>query len=232
MRVSEPFYRLTGQLERRYNRQWISGKRPVILPWNRTNNAIFVHIPKTAGTSLLRLLDIDPPQGYMTHIPARIYHRFDPDLWNRSYKFTCVRDPADRFVSIFYFLRDHTVWPLQTAWASKHLAGLEFPDFVEKVRTEFIYRQIVMSNPFFWPQCHYLKFRGGYARLDDIYRFENLNEDAKRLCQRLGLAWTCMPHERKGAHPDHKDLLDRDAYALIGRLYRSDYTHFGYNFPL
>lgn len=151
MRIPEPFYKLTGQLEKRYQRQWTSGERPVFVPWNKEQNAIFIHMPKTAGTSLLRLLGIDQPTGYMTHIPAKTYHRTDPDFWEKAYKFTFVRDPADRFVSVFYFMRDKTVWPRQVSWASRHLAGLEFPEFVEKLRSSFSYRQIVMSNPFFWP---------------------------------------------------------------------------------
>lgn len=231
MRIPEPFYKLTGQLEGRYQRQWTSGARPVFVPWNKEHNAIFFHMPKTAGTSLLQVLGIETPEGYMTHIPAKTYHWADAEFWEKSYKFTFVRDPADRLVSVFYFMRDKTVWPQQVSWASRHLAGLEFPEFINKLRSNFTYRQIVMSNPFFWPQSDYIRFGRGYAAIDDVFYFENLQSDAERLCKKLGIEWTGMPHERKGDRPSEVTLLDNDAKKLITTLYLRDYYLFRYKLP-
>jgi hypothetical protein len=46
-------------------------RRSVITPWNERHNAIFVHIPKTPGTSILAALGADPV--FDTHAPAQIY---------------------------------------------------------------------------------------------------------------------------------------------------------------
>jgi len=50
--------KLVGQLER-YHLHWWSlqlRKRTILTEWNRRHEAIFVHIPKTAGTSMLDAL--------------------------------------------------------------------------------------------------------------------------------------------------------------------------------
>lgn len=235
-RIPEPFFRLTGQLHRRYMQQWMSGQRQCALPWNFENNAIFIHIPKTAGTSLLKILRVEMDDIYLTHIPADAYRRLHPELWQRAFKFTFVRDPRDRLVSVFHFLRDSTTWSEQIRWAEKNLHGLEFPEFLEKLRRDPLYRQIVMSQPFFWPQSAYLRLaeRGlgrGYAQMDAVYRFETLTRDAAALCDRLGLPHSPLPHERKVARPDTDSLFDAQGSALVGRLYRSDYKLFDYPQP-
>ena len=236
MRIPEPFFRLTGQLHRRYMRQWMCGERQVALPWNFDNQAIFIHIPKTAGTSLLRTLRVEPDQNFLTHIPAEAYARQHPDLWRSAFKFTFVRDPRDRLVSIFHFLRDSTSWPAQQRWANKNLKGLKFPEFMNKLEGDPLYRQIVMSHPFFWPQSAYLREGSGlsgpkYARLDTMYRFENLSADVALLSDQLGLPHTQLPHERKTQRPETGTLFDDHANRLTAHLYRTDYAMFDYPSP-
>ncbi len=73
-------------------------------------NAIFIHIPKTAGTSLLQVMEVNPPADHLRHATAAVYQRMHPDLWRSAYKFTFVRDPMDRLASAFYFLQNKTEW--------------------------------------------------------------------------------------------------------------------------
>lgn len=231
MRIPEPFYRLTGQLQRRYLQQWLEGKRDCTLPWNWDNNAIFLHIPKTAGTSLLNALGAERHPHFLTHVPAEAYQRLVPELWDRAFKFTFVRDPQDRLASTFFFLRDGTNWPDQIRWADKKLRGMEFPEFLESLRTRFAYRQSVLSEPFFWPQSDYLRSGRGYVTLDAIYRFEELNSGAKEVSERLGRTWDSLPHDRKLQRPKSADLYDAKAARMVGRLYAKDYKMFGYARP-
>ncbi len=237
MRIPEPFFRLTGQLHKRYLSQWTNGSRDVALPWNFENNAIFLHIPKTAGTSLLKTLNVEKHPNFLTHAPAEAYARIHPELWQSSFKFTFVRDPRDRLVSVFHFLRDGTNWPEQQRWADKNLKGLDFSEFMEKLRRDFLYRQIVMSQPFFWPQSAYLRqgtgpFGPKYAKMDAVYYFENLSQDVATLCGKLGIEHSALPHERKSARPETGSLFDARANTLVGQLYRRDYEMFDYDKPV
>lgn len=228
MRIPEPFYRVTGQLHRRYQQQWKTGKRSAVLPWNTAHNAIFVHIPKTAGTSLLKVLEVNPPADFLTHVPVEVYRDHHAALWENAFKFTFVRNPEKRLASAFHFMRDATDWPPQVRWAEKHLKGLEFAEFLQRMERNFLYRQVVMSNPFFWPQSDYLRLGRGYATLDQIYYFEDLEAGAEDVCKRLNLPWTGLPHERKSTGRPNKVILEERAKALIHKLYQKDFEMFGY----
>lgn len=80
-------------------------------------------------------------------------------------------------------------------------------------------------------QSDYIRFGRGYAQLDDVFYFENLETDAERLCRKLGIDWTGLPHERKGDRPRENELLDNNAKTLISALYKRDYFLFRYPLP-
>lgn len=60
------------------------------------NAVVFVHIPKTAGKALFGSLFAAPSPG---HITARRYRSFDPDRFQRYFKFAVGRNPWDRTVT-------------------------------------------------------------------------------------------------------------------------------------
>jgi hypothetical protein len=60
---------------------------------------IFVHVPKTGGTSIESLLDLSGAK----HNTARQYRNFFPDVWKRYFSFAFVRNPWDRVLSFYMF---------------------------------------------------------------------------------------------------------------------------------
>ena len=63
----------------------------------RRDAAIFIHVPKCAGSALL-----DAWIGFQTgHVTAEAYHAADPAFFGSAYVFTFVRDPLARFVSAY-----------------------------------------------------------------------------------------------------------------------------------
>lgn len=60
--------------------------------FNRQYNTIFIHIPKTAGSSMQAVL------GHGGH--ETIYHFMEQDGFDGAFKFAFVRNPWDRFISL------------------------------------------------------------------------------------------------------------------------------------
>src|SRR5437588_5671820 len=60
---------------------------------------IFVHVPKTAGTSIERHLQMqDCASGPIGgHTTASAFQRHFPDAFGEYFKFAVVREPVDRF---------------------------------------------------------------------------------------------------------------------------------------
>lgn len=222
---------LIGQLERYHLRWWSLQlrKRTVLTEWNRRCNAVFVHIPKTAGTSMLDALGADVV--FDTHAPALVYREADPDLFRRAYKFSVVRNPWDRFASSFHFMKSGTDWPMQQEWAKRHIGDLDFEGFVRKLRNP-LFRQTILSERFFWPQSFWLTDRRGALIVDELLRFEELGDAIAAICVRLGVASPeHLPVHRRSTRLDYRSLYrDDEMVQLVERLYSEDIQRFGYSF--
>lgn len=204
-------------------------RRPILTDWNRRHGAIFVHIPKTAGTTLLDALGAEPV--FDTHAPAITYRKSDPALFARAFKFTIVRNPWDRFASSFQFMKNGTNWPMQREWAARYIGDLDFAAFVRKLRSPW-FRNIVLSERFFWPQGFWITDRRAAPLVDQFYRFEELSTALADIGQRLGIVVPeTIPRRRKSNRPDSTLLYsDPEMVDLVARLYAGDIARFGYCF--
>ena len=203
-------------------------KDTAITSWNRQHNAIFIHIPKTAGTSVLSTLGA--PEVFDSHAPSCVYRQAYPTLYAGAYKFTFVRNPWDRFASAFHFMKYGTTWSLQRDWARKHIGDLDFAAFTRRLRDPR-HRAIVMAERFFWPQTFWLGGVGKTCGVDEIFRYESLSEALAAICQRIGLEPPSRtPHLRKVERPEFRSLYDEETKTLVGRLYQRDIAALAYSF--
>ncbi len=68
----------------------------------RDRGLIFIHVPRSAGTSIVRAL-YGP--GCIHHHSMRYYRALDPAFAARAQSFALLRDPFDRFASAYAFVR-------------------------------------------------------------------------------------------------------------------------------
>jgi len=68
----------------------------------RARGLIFVHVPRVAGTSISRALY---GRACTHHHSMRYYQTLDPDFCAHTPSFALLRDPFDRFISAFFFVR-------------------------------------------------------------------------------------------------------------------------------
>ncbi|OMP31157.1 sulfotransferase family 2 domain-containing protein [Mangrovimonas sp. DI 80] len=70
---------------------------------NSNANVVFIHIPKTGGTSIIKSLGLIST----THIEAKevFKNKQDGRVFRNKFSFAIVRDPIERFVSLYNYAR-------------------------------------------------------------------------------------------------------------------------------
>jgi hypothetical protein len=68
----------------------------------RDRRLLFIHVPKNGGTSVSTALY----GGMMRHKTALFYQSVDPDFFKEANPFATLRDPFERFISAYWFIRN------------------------------------------------------------------------------------------------------------------------------
>jgi hypothetical protein len=214
-----------GTLERYRRMMSIEGDDPGTLPWLR-KGCIFVHIPKTAGISIVSSLF--GRYGAPGHLALGIYEAvLAPSVFSRSVKVAFVRNPWDRLVSAFEFLRAGGANEEDRRWSSAHLQG--YADFGDFVRT-WLDRRNIWREIHFVPQYSFVRLRGR-CLLDVTAHFETLEEDYAALAVRFGGAPKLESLNRTGSRSrDYRAYYDPQTTRRVADVYREDIALFGYSF--
>jgi hypothetical protein len=194
--------------------------------WNDRYKAFFIHIPKTAGTSIYDSLEMDSLP--YTHAPARVLQSMYPAEYRDYFTFAFVRNPWDRFVSTFEFLKTGSMWPAQQQWARRYIGDASFEDFVRRIDSDLLYRSAILSYNFFYSQSYFLHDIHGRCLVERIYRFEEIEAGFLDLAGRFQIDKP-LAHSRKSARrPDYKNYYNRETWAIVARLYRADIRGLNY----
>ncbi|WP_170761974.1 sulfotransferase family 2 domain-containing protein [Ruegeria lacuscaerulensis] len=197
------------------------------------HRCLFVHVPKTAGKSVLDLFGlpvlgadydgskdwIEDPYG---HIPV---HSYEKRKWFKSYyKFAIVRHPLDRLVSAFHFLDKGGLNEGDRAFAKEHLSPYngDFQKFVtEGLESAKVY-------PHFRPQSDWLCKRWGRTDLDYVGKFETLEESMSEIAGQIGLEYSGMRRLNTSTRAEWPTYFDRRTRKAAIKVYRKDFWCFNY----
>lgn len=177
---------------------------------------IFVHIPKTGGSSItgaLRVLDKKSYNGRV-HTPFCDVIKTYPDNLD-YYKFTIVRNPWGRLFS--YFSAGNRI--------NKEFTTPEnFSKFIQTVKNSG--NKHIMSNT----QCYYIDCDS--IQLDFIGRFETLTTDFQFVINKLGFQVPLKNLNSSLLHPSksYKDFYNQEGIDFVTQHYAEDIKRFGYTF--
>ena len=180
----------------------------------RDPDCIFIHIPKTGGSTIRRGL-------WGSRYDEPVFGKLADD-WPSVYSFAFVRHPLDRFVSAF---SDFTQIRNFNA-TIEEFAEIVFDHSIKYDETRSMRRErirhhcIPQTHPF---NCLYLA--------QDIYRFENFQDEVERLGAKLGCKFHELPHRRKTEHGDWRSHIDQDLTTKLIRFYDQDFETLGYDYP-
>lgn len=193
---------------------------------------IFIHIPKTGGTSIAEP-GYQDSKGALTgllgehdhiqagHIRAVGLKERMGENWDHYFKFAFVRNPWDRMVSLYhYFLQDPEK---QASELGKRIAACDnFTDFCARLES-------LDLDAHFDEQIGYLIDYNGNNLIDYVGRFETFEQDYENICTRLALPVTKLPHHRKSAHKKYQQYYDDKTAEIIAERYRNDIAAFNYS---
>jgi hypothetical protein len=147
----------------------------IVRRWDEQSQ-LFIHIPKTAGTSLCAALY---GRG-IKHRPAWEIALFHPVRFTRNGKFAVVREPVDRFLSAYDYLRAGGKNKRDSAFAEEFLRPhLDINCFVAAWR-ENTFRRKVSTYFHFSRQSEYISLWGRYL-VNRLVRFDHLANDVQRI---------------------------------------------------
>lgn len=233
---------------------------------------IFVHLHKTAGTSVMKALTpllsnedvvisaaqkdtfrglpVPPQLNLNKHSSAlRISQSIDKETWNSYFKFAFVRHPFDRLVSLYEFLkrvrrnnskqpnllrrllskrkkRPWDLYPDEKPWRWLEMkALLNSTDFSGFIRSEQLAKAQGAK-----PQAQSLTNRRGELLVDFVGKVENIDDDWKKVCDRLGIE-SNLPHSNSSKRQFHdvsKYWNEQDVQFAMQK-YALDFELFGYS---
>lgn len=197
---------------------------------------VFIHISKNAGTSIIRSAgDTITSAGHQTADRWIARHGREQPL------FAVIRNPFDRVLSEYSYRRGR----YEGGEANPHLANLDRP-FDAWVRSTFRdgeYRTRsffddsgVSFNEFnmvddcliwFQPQTRWIG-DGGVRLVDELLRFEHLDDDWRAFCLRHGIDRRLGHANFSQRDRDYRAYYTDESREIVWEYYRVDFEAFGY----
>jgi len=199
---------------------------------------LFVHVPKTGGTSVARALKpwvVQPPLTKWNKLMSRFHLQRDPakvrlrvhgslndaykalprEFADQLYTFAFVRNPWDRLVSEYSFVLARDNHP-------RHAEVAALPDFAAYLVYE---RERARGRS----QSRMLAAPEGRAPINFVGRFENLSADFAQACAEIGVDAE-LPHLNKTKHRDFRDFYDTQSRDYVAQHWAEEIAEFGYDF--
>ena len=202
---------------------------------------IFIHIPKNAGSSITQYFKSNFLESELKHwalsnqTKHETYFEIQKKGKNLSilknfffdasfldfYKFAVVRNPYDRMVSLYFYLKQ------------RHSQNLLEKNNVDSF-DEFIY---LLENSDSWIynlystklQLKYLVDENQIVAMNYICRFENIHQDLATVSKQIGVNIK-LPHENKSCHSSYKKYYTNNTKSIVSKYYSKDLNFLNYQF--
>lgn len=214
------------------------------MPISHRFRSIFVHIPKTGGSSIECSLDLiskrnEPDRdrlygrigsqeknmlncvsNFYQHLTYTEILKIHPNLLIDNYtSFSIVRNPWERFVSTFANIDENLLQ--QARGLGIELENLNFKEFV--LATQHL-RHVHLL-----PQWHFIASSTGTILVNDIIRFEAIDVGFSQLSKNLKLD-AKLPFINQSKHRPYQQYYDHETIEIIRMRYQRDIDLLNYAF--
>ena len=193
---------------------------------------IFVHIQKTAGTSVSEFLasNLMAKRNGGKHESAHeVKNRIPEETWLSCFKFSFVRNPWDRLASWYLHMKKHHT----------SIGNNPFFDYLLSVGDTFenfiLYGDRTIATPWgdrnlFTNQFDQLAL-ADQLLVDFVGKFESLESDWNLILDRIGYTGPAkLPHVNAIPREHYRGMYTGRARDLVEEKFQKDIKQFGYSF--
>ena len=201
----------------------------------------FVDIPRTSSSSIRAELGKfygipygksntfdkkhSSPQIFKDHLPAkRMRQILGPEIWDRIFTFTFVRNPWDRIVSIYNWRRK----------IGKISHELTFRDYILELKRAHRGTGGDLFNYYghYYGSCDYILGKNDEIIVDFIGKYENRERDIKEIARQIGFKelGNLVTQEASPSRKHYSEYYDELTREIVEQIYRKDLDLFGYEF--
>ncbi|MEM8562150.1 MAG: sulfotransferase family 2 domain-containing protein [Pseudomonadota bacterium] len=198
-------------------------------------NCIFVHIPKTGGSSIENMIwDWEErtagilwggfiteyfnkyQAGGLQHLLAtQIRHEIGEDRYSRAFTFSMVRNPFDRIVSQFFYMSKRE--DLRT------YISMQADDCFQRYLDLITKRKHVQ-----WERQHrFVHDHHGNCLVDRVMRFEDFDREVSKLMEALKIPFTHIRHDNQSTQ-NKQGIYDKASYEQVADMFREDFELLDY----
>ena len=208
---------------------------------SHTHQFLFVHVPKTAGSSVTAALQpyCDQPEkvwfnrllssmglnvnwlgpvawrrGRKHTTAGQMQRMYPTKLFQTYYKFAFVRNPWDLMVSYYHYIQSRT--------EHHRSAKVQSLNSFEEYLAYEIKRDKIS-------QTRFLMDANGELLVDYVGRFESLGDHFNAICRELNFDVE-LEHRNSSSHGDYQSYYDETTKQMVAEHWRQDIKQFGYTF--
>lgn len=185
---------------------------------NDEHRFIYIHPPKTGGTSVEKLFISDADKTDVPH-KHKYSDFFNEPRYSDYYFFGTVRNPWDRMVSYYH-------WRIKKKLP---MFGVEnFADWLIFITDPHTFRKYNECNWHFTTaidrQASMLRYVG------NIIKFENFQEDFNKVCDDIGIPRMTLPHVNASDRGSYRDYYNDHTKGIVADYYAQDIEDYNYEF--
>jgi chondroitin 4-sulfotransferase 11 len=218
------------------------------MPIAHNKKLIFIHIPRTGGTSVEKNLsliaksnkeDLEVFYGkifspkikahnfssdYLHHLrAAEIKEIVGEKIFNSYFKFAFVRNPWDKLVSLHTRLKEHKSPDLCKAFGIETLRNVSFERFIDLLKNRPQHHHL-------YPQYKFVTNEDKKTIVDFIGKFENLEKDFYKVCKKAKLRFKRLPKKNRTKHTHYSKYYTDTTKKIVAEIYADDIEMFQYEF--
>ena len=173
---------------------------------------IFIHPPRCSGTSIEQSMLNKLVPDLEKHLNAKQIKNIVKDEWDSYFKFSIIRNPWDRIISMY---------------CSRYYALQGVGKYAGRSLKYFL-------NNFTLPKWEHGLQCSDYINLpiDFIIRFENRQQDIEKLNSKFNLFIdsNIVARKVKGRNADYKIYYDDETIEIVNKKFNKDINQFNYKY--
>ena len=190
------------------------------------NFEFYEHIEDEKGIITVPRFFTEDKSYYWDHMPAlELKSKIDAGIWDDYLKFCVIRNPFEKMVSMMFHIMKRNKFYIGEGCPIKYAFEYQLSDLIFNKKEE---KDFYSDSDFFTIDNKLI--------VDDYIRYENLETDMKRICDKLNIDFNYndLPKVNSQYRPKWavcKDLYTDASRKMVEDMFKFELDYFGYTFP-